>query len=171
MRTMDGWRIHGCREHSRGRFGPEGSALLGALLRLAAVELRLRREGFRRMVERAPMPVTTPSARDDAHARAGRYAGLLERASRVPFLRGRCLQRSLALHLWLRGEGLASDLRIGVRKDGGALRAHAWVELGGQVVNDHPAAVAAFTPIFSTGADRAHPVGAAGARGWSPAWS
>jgi len=55
----------------------------------------------------------------------------------------------LALHQWLREEGLPSELRIGVRKDDGELRAHAWVELGGLVVNDGAGAVAAFTPLRS----------------------
>jgi hypothetical protein len=61
------------------------------------------------------------------------------------------LQRSLVLNYWLRREGLPSELRIGVRKDGDALKAHAWVELGRHVVNDPVAAVAAFTPLAGSG--------------------
>jgi hypothetical protein len=151
-----------------------GIALLGAALRLAVVGARLRRDGFRRVIEHARAPVAAASGTGGGAAvlnRARRYAGLLESASRVPFLRARCLQQSLALYLWLRGEGVASELRIGVRKEGGALRAHAWIELDGQVVNDHPAAVAAFTPLFSTGTDRARPDGAAEVQRWSLAWS
>jgi len=51
------------------------------------------------------------------------------------------------LHHWLRGEGLPSELRIGVRKEHGALKAHAWVELGDHVVNDRPSAVEEFTVL------------------------
>jgi hypothetical protein len=47
----------------------------------------------------------------------------------------------------LRREGLPSQLRIGVRKADGALKAHAWVELCGSVVNDDPSAVAVFRPL------------------------
>lgn len=53
----------------------------------------------------------------------------------------------MVLHRWLREQGLPSELRIGVRKDGGALIAHAWVELGAHVVNDSRAAVMPFTRL------------------------
>jgi hypothetical protein len=153
--------------------GRESTALLGAALRLAVVGVRLRRHGFGRVIERAQAPMAAAPGAGAAAvlSRARRYAGLLESVSRVPFLRARCLQRSLALYLWLRGEGVASELCIGVRKEGRALRAHAWIELDGQVVNDDPAAVAAFTPLFSTGTDRARPDGATDVQTWSLAWS
>jgi hypothetical protein len=76
--------------------------------------------------------------------RARRYAYWLNIASRHHVVRARCLHRSLVLHHWLRRERMPSDLRIGVRKDNGTLKAHAWVELGGRVVSDSPSAVAAF---------------------------
>lgn len=39
---------------------------------------------------------------------------------------------------WLmRRRGLPAQLRIGVRKDDGTLRAHAWVEIRGLVLNDN----------------------------------
>jgi hypothetical protein len=62
-----------------------------------------------------------------------------------------CLHRSLTLHHWLRGEGLPSTLQVGVRKDGDALRAHAWIELGGAAVDDEPASVAAFSRLVGAG--------------------
>jgi hypothetical protein len=37
----------------------------------------------------------------------------------------------------LRRRGIAGDLRIGVRKEAGRFEAHAWVELGGRVLNDN----------------------------------
>jgi hypothetical protein len=51
-------------------------------------------------------------------------------------VRAQCLHRSLVLHRWLHGQGAPSVLRIGVRKEGAALKAHAWVELDGEVVYD-----------------------------------
>ncbi len=62
-------------------------------------------------------------------------------------MRKQCLQRSLVLHRWLRQAGLSSELRVGVRKDGTELKAHAWIELEGQVVNDWPESVAQLTPL------------------------
>jgi hypothetical protein len=154
-------------------FRADGLGVLQALLRLIMVDVRLRRGGFRDVLVRASTrvgPRTKAGGAADV-ARAGRYAGLLQTASRVPFLRARCLHQSLALYLWLRDEGVASELRIGIRKEGGALRAHAWIELGGQVVNDRPASVVEFTPLFSTGRDGALPDGAAQVNEWSTAWS
>jgi hypothetical protein len=50
--------------------------------------------------------------------------------------RASCLQQSLVLWWLLRRQGIHSDLRIGVRKEGGRLEAHAWVEHSGTVLND-----------------------------------
>lgn len=58
-----------------------------------------------------------------------------------------CLSRSLLL-AWLLGrEGIATELRIGVRIDGNALVAHAWVETGGVPINDDPDVVRNYTPF------------------------
>lgn len=48
-----------------------------------------------------------------------------------------CLRESLVLWHLLRRSGIRSQLRIGVRKDGGNLDAHAWVECQGLVLNDN----------------------------------
>jgi len=49
-----------------------------------------------------------------------------------------CLERSLTLWWLLRRQGVGGELRIGARKNGSRLEAHAWVELNGQVLNDSP---------------------------------
>lgn len=54
-------------------------------------------------------------------------------ARRLPV---RCLSRSLALRWLLARHGYASELRIGVRRSGAELAAHAWVEHAGEVLND-----------------------------------
>ena len=48
----------------------------------------------------------------------------------------RCLARSLALARLLARRGVATDLKIGVRRETGQLEAHAWVEWQGQTLND-----------------------------------
>jgi len=78
------------------------------------------------------------------------YARWIDAAARRPLINAQCLQRSLALHRWLQREGIIGVLRIGVWKGDDALHAHAWIELGNQVVNDQPAAVAPFTPLAQT---------------------
>jgi hypothetical protein len=42
-----------------------------------------------------------------------------------------CLPRSLALHRFLRRHGHPSQVRVGMRRESGGLRGHAWVERRG----------------------------------------
>lgn len=72
-------------------------------------------------------------------------------AARYPWPWVRCLQRSLALCLWLEKLGFQPLLRIGVRKDGAALAAHAWVEYEGRIINDRPGVSGEF--VVLKGAD------------------
>lgn len=126
--------------------------VLRAYLWLGAVDLALRVFGFQRVVASAPAPAgRTEAVSPQAVRRARWYARRIDSAARRHVLRARCLHRSLVLHHWLRREGLPSELRIGVLKENEALKAHAWVELDGQVVNDRPGAVAPFTPLARTG--------------------
>ena len=67
-------------------------------------------------------------------------------ARRTP-LRVTCLPRSLALHWMLRRRGIESTLRIGVRKRGDHLEAHAWVEQGGQPLLDDADVGLQFAPF------------------------
>lgn len=64
------------------------------------------------------------------------YRLATSRVTRYSWLPGNCLSRSLALLWLLRRNGHDADLRLGVSLDGGAFAAHAWVELGGVVLND-----------------------------------
>lgn len=69
-------------------------------------------------------------------ARIARAARWTNTAARYPVPWARCLQRSLALCLWLEQMGMAPALRFGVRKSSTGIDAHAWVEYKGQIVND-----------------------------------
>jgi hypothetical protein len=63
-----------------------------------------------------------------------------------------CLEESLGLWHLLRRQGIASQLRIGVRKSNGKFEAHAWVEYAGEAVNQPEAThlhYAAFEKEFS----------------------
>ena len=129
--------------------GSERALFIRAYVDLGLIDVALRIFGFWRVVGRAqPVPPGVGSTVDsDDTRRADRYARWLSLASRHHVVPARCLHRSLVLHYWLRHDGLPSELRIGVRKEGGALKAHAWVELGGKVVNDQPDAIAPFAPL------------------------
>jgi hypothetical protein len=67
---------------------------------------------------------------------AKRVARLVQTAANHGLFHPNCLERSLVLWALLRGHGIQSVLRIGVRKDRGRFEAHAWIEVGGVVLND-----------------------------------
>jgi hypothetical protein len=54
----------------------------------------------------------------------------VENVGARPWMNALCLPRALAAHAMLRRRGVASRLCLGVARDGGALAAHAWVEIG-----------------------------------------
>jgi transglutaminase superfamily protein len=56
-------------------------------------------------------------------------------ARHAPY-QGNCLSRSLTLWWLLLGQGIHSDLRIGVARPAGQFEAHAWIEYQGVVIND-----------------------------------
>ena len=76
-----------------------------------------------------------------------RRARWVNAVARHPRPWARCLQRSLAFCLWLEREGFQPDLRIGVRKEGVRLEAHAWVEYCGEVLNDTQDVSQEFAPL------------------------
>ncbi len=128
-----------------GRFG----RIVAACAWLTAVALGLKVAGLRRLLSLMP----PPEPRDDQNASARlrlawRQADLFAQAARhLPFS-ATCLQRAVALCWWLRARGVDASLQIGVRKGpDGQLRAHAWVEVEGQVVGDRPETVGSFKPL------------------------
>jgi hypothetical protein len=127
-----------------------------AYLSLAVADLGLRIFGFKRLLERAARHVAAqPRVADRSDLRrAQQYARWIGAAARYHCVRARCLHQSIVLHAWLTGEGLPSDLVIGVRKVDGGLLAHAWVEVDGCSVNQQPAALAAFERLAVVGGAR-----------------
>ncbi len=110
----------------------ERRLVIAAAVLLPSVALGIRVAGLRRIQailsraqagERAATPASLERAR--------RIAGLVAAAAHHGPCRAKCLPLSLALQRLLRGKGIASELRLGVRKSGDALLAHAWVEHGG----------------------------------------
>jgi hypothetical protein len=68
-----------------------------------------------------------------------RLAWLVDAAARNHVVEMTCLRRALTVQRMLRRRGIASQVVIGVRRDADKpLDAHAWVELGGAVLNDLP---------------------------------
>jgi hypothetical protein len=85
--------------------------------------------------------------RREVRGRAHALALAVHRASRFGLTRPLCLTRAVALLALLRAEGIAGAvLRVGVRHQGVALEAHAWVELAGEVIDVAPD-VSSYVPL------------------------
>jgi len=69
--------------------------------------------------------------------RAERSAQLLSIAGRHGFISATCLRQSVLLEYWLKRQGLAAEIKIGVRKEADLFDAHAWVELNGTPLAQH----------------------------------
>jgi hypothetical protein len=99
-----------------------------ALLPLISLSLRLR--GFRKTQASLQKFLSLPNNPADTCAphRADLAVRMVRAAARHSPGRPTCLEESLALWWLLGRQGIASELRIGVRKRGDKFEAHAWVE-------------------------------------------
>jgi len=122
----------------RKRSVEERALILRAMVILPLTGIGLRVFGFRRWKELLEQ-ISLPARASEAMAPAIQFEFAV-RAVRSVELNGpatpNCLERSMTLWWLLRREGIGGELHIGARKNGPRLEAHAWVELGGQVLND-----------------------------------
>jgi len=130
--------------------GEQRDFLLGViLLPLAAISLRA--FPFRRVQRTAERWCGGAAAkpRSDAVAVAEAVAAsrMMNAASRRGLVRGNCLSQSMALWWLLRRRGIAVQLRLGGRKNGARLEAHAWVELAGRAINDSEDVAERYAPF------------------------
>jgi hypothetical protein len=112
--------------------------LLQAFALLPLVSLSLRWQGMKRTQQRlaslSENAKTLPNFNQACQIR--QTARMVSVASRYSPAWTNCLRHSLVLWYLLRRQGIASELRIGVRREAGEFQAHAWVELGGLTLND-----------------------------------
>ncbi len=85
------------------------------------------RHAIERMSRRPASNDRRETVRPSGIVRAVRQASVVVPASS-------CLTEALTTQIMLGRRGLRSTLRIGVRRDGEALEAHAWLERGGAVL-------------------------------------
>lgn len=116
-------------------------AALEAAGGLAATSVGLRVAGFRRwkgvLAWFAPRMDAPANLADPALIETARQIARIQDAvSRHLTFHANCLEQSLVLRWLLARRGIPADLRIGARKVAGRFEAHAWVELGGLVLND-----------------------------------
>src|SRR5262245_28511678 len=114
--------------------GAERWLLLVSAILLPLLAAALRVAGFARVRRWLAPSRVHRSATSEVEPR--RLAVLVNAASNHLPIAGSCLTRSLLLDWMLRRRGVDSTMRLGVRLVDGRLQAHAWVEVGGQPIND-----------------------------------
>lgn len=106
-----------------------------ALLPVISASLRLR--GFRKTQLSLQRRASTRNvAPDDALATARLIARMVRVAVGSGLGHPTCLEESLTLWWLLARRGITSELRVGVRKSGEKMEAHAWVECEGGALNE-----------------------------------
>lgn len=128
------WRALG--REDRGSFVRAWMCLLAADLALRVLPVSRVEALLRRL-----------AGRSRREAEPGRLANLVGAASRHHLWPMTCLPRSLALQALLRRHGIEADLRIGVRREAGELRAHAWIEQAGRPIGEPAALELRFQPL------------------------
>jgi hypothetical protein len=121
--------------------GVERRMLLQALLALPLIRFGLRLFGLARMQRLLQGVRSRPTDATLAQS----VAQMVTAATHI--IPANCLQRSLTLWWLLHRYGIVSDLRIGVRRQGSQLAAHAWIEHAGVVLNDRRDVADLYTPF------------------------
>jgi hypothetical protein len=73
---------------------------------------------------------------ENALAEARHCASLVSIAARYGFIRVTCLRQALLVFWLLRHQGIQTQLRVGVRRQGESIIAHAWVKYGEDVISE-----------------------------------
>jgi hypothetical protein len=144
--------VNKCRKFLR-LSGRERWWLFQALLLLPLTALALRLLGLRSSHSvLADWARRCPRSRRAARlvADTEKLTRMVQLASAHGFFRPHCLHRSLVLWWLLHRAGIESELRIGVSKQAGGLRAHAWVERGGTALNERGDVRQRFAPFASS---------------------
>jgi hypothetical protein len=106
---------------------------------LPLITISLRWRGFRKTKALLEyfIPLAYGSQNPEAQARAALTAQMVRAAANHGIGNPTCLEVSLALWWLLARQGIASDLRVGIRKDGEKFEAHAWIECGGASLTEN----------------------------------
>jgi len=84
------------------------------------------------------IPLHTENAKSGAERLkiAERVARMVTIAANHSFYSANCLKKALVIWWLLKRKGITTELKIGVKKEGDNLQAHAWVELNGTPLTD-----------------------------------
>ena len=135
---------------------PAQSLFLRAIVLLPIVAVSLRWRGFRgtqAMLERFLSNSSAAKDSAEVNERVAMTAHMVSVADRSGLVHPSCLAKSLTLWWLLMRQGIAADLRIGIRRENEKMAAHAWVERNGAALNEpeeHHRHYAAFDAEFSS---------------------
>ena len=135
---------------------PAQGLFLRAIVLLPIVAVSLRWRGFRATQAMLKRFLSNRSAGQDSAEitkRAALTAHMVSVADRSGLVHPSCLAKSLTLWWLLMRQGIAADLRIGIRKENEKMAAHAWVERNGAALNEpeeHHRHYAAFDTEFTS---------------------
>ena len=143
----------------RGLPSPERGAVFRATLLLGLARIALALLPFRTVMRFADRAAPRASAPGEPSPEAERKMKTMVWAVTAVgnrlFPTTPCLTQAVVVHRLFRRSGRASELRIGVRKDGrGRFGAHAWVESDGEIVIGGEGLSAGFVPLTSVLPDR-----------------
>jgi hypothetical protein len=131
--------------------GPDRLSAARALVDGAVVFLTLERRGLRPLLrERPELPPAAP-------ATARRIADSVDAALGLLPVAPTCLRRSVTLLRELNRRGMGAALHIGVRSSAGHVEAHAWLQVGHEIINDSADVVETFARIAAGDAERLLP--------------
>jgi transglutaminase-like putative cysteine protease len=124
--------------------------LIEATLALLLARLAVRLLSAARITAWASRPPRRPD-RFAADTVVEGVSKAVEEIAAKPWMQALCLPQALATHAMLRRRGVAGRLCLGAVREGGALAAHAWVELGDEVLVGGGTEQAQFTRLVTFG--------------------
>ena len=117
--------------------GPAKALFLRALVLLPLLTLSLRVRGFgatQRILQKLTASAKNGPPVAAVESRVALTTRMVLTAARNSPIPSTCLERSLSLWWLLARQGIATEFRIGVRKDDEKFAAHAWVERDGVAI-------------------------------------
>jgi hypothetical protein len=132
------------------------------VLPVISVSLKMRGFGATQEFLLRSFPIAPQTSRQDSihvvddRKRTELTSRMVNAAIRHVWRASTCLEKSLALWWLLGRQGIACEVRIGARKQGGKFEAHAWLERDGVAINEpqqehrHYAAFDAAFPLQSS---------------------
>ena len=137
----------------------EKRILLSAALMLPVADMALRTFGFQKtqrfLCRKTAGIKPLLSSRADQLGSAQNIAVLVSIAARRSPYKATCLRQSLVSWWLLQRKGIVTTLIVGVGKEDGSFKAHAWIELNGTPIFKNEYSQMTYSSIYHTGSETA----------------